>query len=135
MSSKCRKSPAEHRFKVDLNENEGAGSQNNNSDSEEELQMPWLTDDEFPQKCRVTIKSFQFVLGKIEDHPAFESKTKRMAPPQHQLMVFLKCVGTERSGANNSNQRNAFGVEHGTADACRSRVCAAPCDPPDEHLT
>jgi hypothetical protein len=52
--------------------------------------VPWLSDDEFLQKYRVSRKSFEAILSLIEDHEVFTSKTRTMAPPQYQLMVFLK---------------------------------------------
>jgi hypothetical protein len=39
--------------------------------------------------------------------------------------VFLKYVGTEGSGANNSNQRHTFSVGYGTAELYRERVTTA----------
>jgi DDE superfamily endonuclease len=103
-----------------------------NSDGSSE--MPWLTDDEFLQKYRVTRSSFQYVLNKIHEHPVFESKTKRMAPPQHQLLVFLKYVGTEGSGTNTANQRHTFGVGYGTAKLYRKRVTKALRDLSEEYI-
>ena len=109
--NKYRKSPSGGRFETDLN----AGS--NNADlSSDTSDLPWLTDDEFLQKFRVTRNGFEEVLNKIKDDSIFDSKTKRMAPPSHQLMVFLKYVGTEGSGGSNANQRQTFGVGYRTAD-------------------
>jgi hypothetical protein len=48
-----------------------------------------------------------------------------MAPPEYQLMGFLKYGGTEGSGANTSNQRSTFGVGYGTAEVYRKRVTIA----------
>ena len=84
--------------------------------------MPWLTDAEFLQKYRVSRSGFRYILDLIKDHAVFDSKTKRMAPASHQLMVFLKYVGTEGTGASNSNQRATFGVGYGTASLYRKRV-------------
>jgi hypothetical protein len=116
--SKYRKSPAPERFATDLQEDASV-------DSNGSSQMPWLTDDEFLQKYRVTRAGFQYILNRIKDHPIFESKTKTMAPPEHQLMVFLKYVGTEGSGANGPNQRNTFGCGKGTSVDYRRRVTTA----------
>lgn len=130
--SKYRKSPAAERFANDLNTTRTQTGDNN--DSSEESEMPWLTDDEFLQKFRVTRSSFQFILDKIKDHSVFESKTKRMAPPQHQLMVFLKYIGTEGAGASNANQRSTFGVSYGAADLYRRRVTRALRDLSSEYI-
>ena len=119
--SKYRKSPASERFETDLKEAESEAESFDSSTNE----MPWLTDDEFLQKFRVTRAGFKYILETIKDHSVFESKTKRMAPTQHQLMVFLKFVGTEGIGASNANQRHTFGVAYGTADVYRRRVTHA----------
>ena len=125
--NRYRKSPATERFETDLNANK---VRNNNEEedgnsSSVESEMPWLTDDEFLQKYRVTRSSFQYILDMISDHAVFYSKNKRMAPTAYQLMVFLKYVGTEGTGATNSNQRSTFGVGYGTADLYRRRVTTA----------
>ena len=117
---KHRKSPANERFRTDLNADKKI--QDDNSSKSE---MPWLTNDEFLQKYRVSRSSFQYIYDLIRDHPVFNSKTKRMTPTAHQLMVWLKYVGTEGSGASNSNQRGTFGVGYGTADLYRKRVTIA----------
>jgi hypothetical protein len=117
--SKYRKSPALDWFKTNLLDGiteEGEGESSSASDSE----MPWLSDDEFLQKYRVSRRSFQAILNLIKDHEIFASKTKMMGPPEFQLLVFLKYVGTKGAGANNSNQRSTLGV--GTSPASgRSR--------------
>jgi DDE superfamily endonuclease len=130
-SSRYRKSPAIERFNTDLDDI----GYHSGSSSESSYELPWLTDDEFLQKYRVTRSSFQVLLNKIKDHSIFESKTKRMAPPQYQLMVFLKYVGTEGSGANNSNQRNTFGVGYGTSDVYRDRVTQALVELAPQYIT
>ena len=48
-----------------------------------------------------------------------------MAPAQHQLMVFLKYVGTEGNGASGAGQRGTFGTGYGTATLYRKRVTRA----------
>jgi DDE superfamily endonuclease len=125
-----RKSPAVSRFKIDLNLSDGEIEVSSCSDSE----MPWLSDDEFLQKYRVSRSSFDAILSLIKDHDVFSSKTKFMAPPQYQLMVFLKYVGTEGTGANNSNQRHTFGVGYGTAELYRKRVTIALNSLADEYI-
>lgn len=125
---KYRKSPAAQRFETDLNEEILSDSSTSSGE------MPWLTDDEFLQKFRVTRTGFKFILDKIKDHSVFETKTKRMAPPEHQLMVFLKYIGTEGAGASNANQRQTFGVGYGSAHNYRKRVTAALRSLSDEYI-
>jgi DDE superfamily endonuclease len=135
-SGKYRKSPAEERFATDLNHTNKKQEEDKdgdlNSSSEEDL--PWLNDEEFLQKFRMSRKSFEIILNMIKDHPIFESKTKKMAPPEHQLMVFLKYIGTEGSGASNANQRNTFGVGYGTAALYRRRVTTALLSLRDQYV-
>jgi DDE superfamily endonuclease len=88
-------------------------------------ERPWLSDEEFLIKYRMSRSSFQYVLDKIKTHPIFESKTKTMAPASHQLMVFLKYIGTEGAGSSNNNQRGTFGIGKGSADNYRQRVTLA----------
>jgi DDE superfamily endonuclease len=128
-STKYRKSPAETRFKTDLND---VSSSSNSSGTSSEL--PWLSDEEFLQKYRVTRKSFDIILEKIRNHPIFESKTKRMAPPEYQLMVFLKYIGTEGAGGSNANQRHTFGVGYGIAANYRRRMTTALRSSSQEYI-
>ena len=66
--------------------------------------------------------SFCILVDKIKDHPVFYSKTNKQTPVEHQLMTWLKFVGTEGSGASNHNQRNTFGIGYGTGSSFRRRV-------------
>ena len=96
-----------------------------------EAKLPWLSDDEFLQKYRMSRSAFDWVLGQIEDYHEFTKAEKKsqagrpQAPIIHQLMVFLKCIGTEGSGSASKNQRNMFGIGEGTADVYRDRVTRA----------
>jgi hypothetical protein len=111
---------------VDTEENES--NHGIEDDSHEYEQLPWLTDDEFIQKYRTTRKSFNLILDEIKDHSVFEKKDnqkKSQAPVAHQLMVFLKFVGSEGAGSNNSNQRQTFSIVYGTAQLYRKRVTCA----------
>ena len=92
--------------------------------------LPWLTAEEFLQKYRMSRDAFNWVLGQIEDNEEFttvgnEKKGRPQAPVVHQLMVFLKYVGTEGAGSNSRNQRQMFGIGQGTADLFRDRVMRA----------
>ena len=66
-SNKYRKSPATQRFQTDLHQ--GFESESGSSVSSEE--MPWLTDDEFLQKFRVTRYGIEQILQRIKDHDVF----------------------------------------------------------------
>ena len=68
--SKYRKSPAGERFAIDLNEEHVSAT-----DSEETAEAPWLTEDEFLQKYRVTRRSFQFILSLLLTHGMTDNDT------------------------------------------------------------
>jgi transcription initiation factor IIE alpha subunit len=44
---------------------------------EEASQLPWLTEDEFLQKYRMSRASFLKILSMIENHKLFQSRDKR----------------------------------------------------------
>ena len=86
--------------------------------------LEWLTPEEFSQKCCMTRAAFNWVLSQMEDHKEFTTagnvrKGSPQAPVVHQLMVFLKHIGTEGVGLNSRNQRQMFGIGQGTADVHR----------------
>ena len=119
---KYRKGGSDDRFKTDLVQEE-LDSDNYDNHHAEVHHQPWLSDDEFLHKYRMSRKNFSIVLDKIKDHQVFQEQFKRrQAPPAHQLMVFLKYVGTEGSGASNGNQRSTFAIGYGTALLYRERV-------------
>eukprot|EP00980_Cylindrotheca_fusiformis_P027095 scaffold18779_cov93-Cylindrotheca_fusiformis.AAC.1 len=102
-------------FEEDLND-----EQNDNDDD------PWLSDDEFLQKYRMSRKSFHRVLDLIKDHEIFKNKSRvEQKPVAYQLMTWLKYVGTEGSGSSNANQRSTFKIGYGTANVYRQRVTIA----------
>jgi DDE superfamily endonuclease len=133
--SRYRKSPAAERFETDLMEEGNNQEQQFDDTSISSHNLPWLNDEEFLHKFRMSRASFQILLSKIRDHPVFESKTKTMAPPEHQLMVFLKYIGTEGAGASNANQRQMFGVGYGTAALYRRRVTTAILSLREQYIT
>jgi len=92
--------------------------------------VEWLTHEEFLQKCRMSRAAFNWVLAQIEDFEEFttvgnKKEGRPQAPVVHQLMVFLKHIGTEGPESNSRNQRQMFGIGQGTADVCRDRVMRA----------
>ena len=98
---------------------------------------PWLNDSEFLQKYRCTRQSFENITKKIEDHDVFKKRKKgnRQAPVEHQLMVFLKYLGTEGSGASDPDLRNIFAIGKGTAQKYRDRCAKALASLADEVIT
>ena len=126
---------AVERFSQDLEDESAiAAAEEEDEDSAisaEGSRMPWLTDDEFLQKYRCTRESFGRLLGLIKNHEVFncastsKKKGRKQAPVAHQLMVFLKFLGTEGSGGSNSNQRHVFSIGYGTAAVYRKRVTKA----------
>jgi len=92
--------------------------------------LPWLTAQEFLQKCRMSREAFNWVLGQTEDYEEFTTVSnikegRPQAPVVHQLMVFLKHIGTEGAGSNSRNQRQMFGIGQGTSDIYRDQVMNA----------
>jgi hypothetical protein len=90
--------------------------------------IPWLTECEFQQKYRLTRQSFDVILGMIKDHPQFTQHKKvgrPQAPPENQLMVLLKYLGTEGGGASNSDLRNLYYIGRGTANLYKKRTMLA----------
>ena len=104
---------------------------------DEEEERAWLTDVEFKQKYRVDRESFNEILSRIKDHHVFAKKHR--GRPQCsvdiQLCIFLKWVGTEGDGANNSGQRNTFDVSYGFAQLARRRVAVALCSLSQEFIS
>ena len=117
-----RKGNSQQVFEMDLAEAVESGG-----DDDLIVEEPWLNDDEFLQKYRMTRPSFKILLDKIKDHPVFNPpKAKRdQVPVAYQLMTFLKYVGTEGSGGSSADQRNTFRISIGVADLYRQRVTLA----------
>ena len=69
-----RRSPSADRFATDLNNQPVVVDASDASGLQSEA--PWLSDDEFLHKCRVSRRSFQFTLSRIGDNPVFEAKKK-----------------------------------------------------------
>jgi hypothetical protein len=96
------------------------------SDEDDADATPWLSDDEFREKYRVSRDSFKKLLDLIKDHPIFKSQNnKRQAPVANQLLLFLFYIGRAGSGASNPSNRNIFGLGRGTSDLYRKRVISA----------
>jgi len=115
-------------FSQDLDAND---EEEDNNMEIEAAALPWLNDEEFLQKYRMSHECFDFVLDLIKDHSAFKQLEGKSGRPQthvvNQLMVFLKYVGTEGSGVNSPNQRNIFEIGKGTSGVFCRRVIKAIC--------
>ena len=64
----------------------------------------------------------------IKDHEVLgrqDGSGRKQAAVAYQLMTWLKFVGTEGSGGNNSNQRTTFKISCGAAEIYRRRVTQA----------
>jgi hypothetical protein len=90
-------------------------------------ELPWLNENEFIQKYRMSPGSFLAMLDLIKDHEVFSSPDggRPQAPAAHQLMVLLKYLGTEGSGCSNPDLRNVFHVGRGTCQLYRERALTA----------
>jgi hypothetical protein len=91
--------------------------------------IPWLTEDEFRQKYRVSKHSFQELYGLIKDDPVCSARSgkkgRKQAHPAFQLAVLLKYLGTEGSGNSNPDLRNQFRIGRGTTKLWRDRARVA----------
>jgi hypothetical protein len=64
---------------------------------------PWMTEEEFKQKYRVSRDALDHIYEKIKDHKVFKNKRgPKQMDPKYQLMLLLNYLGTEGSGANKS---------------------------------
>ena len=122
-SSSYRKGNSEEIFNKDLFD-PVADEEEDDSIAKEEV---WLNEEEFLQKYRMSRTSFKVLLDKIKGHQVFHppNAKREQVPVAHQLMTWLKYVGTEGSGASSSNQRNTFRISKGAADLYRRRVTLA----------
>ena len=116
------------RFSQDLDANDEEEDDNMEIEA---AALPWLNDEEFLQKYRMSRECFDFVLDLIKDHSVFKQLEGKSGRPQtpvvNQLMIFLKHIGTEGSGANGPNQRNTFEIGEGTSGVFCRRVIKAIC--------
>ena len=127
MFRRSRNRKGHDRFTVDL-QAEVFSVDNDSVYTDELPTIAWLTDEEFLHKYRMSRPSFFRILDLIKDHKLFQPKTKRgrkQAPVAHQLMVFLKFLGTEGAGSSNANQRHMFAIGYGTSGVYRKRVLKA----------
>jgi hypothetical protein len=88
----------------------------------------WLNDAEFKDKYRMTRSSFWLIVELIKDHPVFQSKRKKQAPVEHQLMILLCFLGTEGNGMSDRKGRSLFRMGKGTLRKYKDRVVEAILD-------
>jgi len=89
---------------------------NDLNDGVEGGERPWMTEEEFKQKYRVSRDALDHIYEKIKDHNVFKYKRgRKQIDPKHQLMVLLQYLGTEGSGANDPKQRAYFRIGRGSA--------------------
>jgi len=96
---------------------------NDLNDGVEGGERPWMTEEEFKQKYRVSRDALDHIYEKIKDHNVFKYKRgRKQIDPKHQLMVLLQYLGTEGSGANDPKQRAYFRIGRGSARNNRKRA-------------
>jgi DDE superfamily endonuclease len=87
---------------------------------------PWLNDNEFLRKFRMSVEAFKYILDRVKDHVVFSNQSfKSQAPPAHQLAVLLHYLGQSSSGGNNAQLRNIFSTGYGTNECYKKRACIA----------
>ena len=102
---------------------------------DEEGRRPWMTEDEFKQKYRVTRENLDKIYEKIKDHEVFKNKRgPKQMHPKHQLMVLLNYLGTEGSGANNYRQKSYFRIGRGSTNNARKRARKAILSLSDDYV-
>jgi hypothetical protein len=101
-------------FEEDLREREDA-----------EEHEPWLNDAEFKDKYRLTRSSFWLIVDLIKDHPVFQSKFRKQAPVEHQLLTLLCFLGMEGNGMSDRKGRSVFRAAKGTIRGHKDRVVEA----------
>ena len=80
----------------------------------------------FQCKLHVSFDVFAHILGKIQDHPAFESNPNSpQLPVSIQLAVFLNAAGHYGNAAMSQDIAEWAGVSVGTAYNCFKRVMTA----------
>lgn len=102
-------------------------------DDESDDHQPWLNENEFRQKYRMSRESFHEIVKLIENHPVFHKrarskkrkKGKAQRSPSHQLMVLLKFLGTEGTGGSNPDMRDIYAIGEGSVQNNRDRAVTA----------
>jgi len=99
------------------------------SEDEPDGEPPWLNEDEFRQKYRMSKDAFSELYNLIKDDVVFRRhpfrRGRKPAHPAFQLAVLLKFLGTEGSGNSNPELRNVFRIGRGTAKKYRDTALKA----------
>lgn len=86
-----------------------------------------LSDSEFKFHFRVSREAFSQLVRLLQHHPAFQRKNSdsRGPPPkpvEQQLLVLLKCCGSEGNQSSSVALSTFFGVAKGVIDNCRTNA-------------
>jgi DDE superfamily endonuclease len=100
----------------------------------------WLNESEFLQKYRMTRRSFEVLVTKIEKHPVFSNNTgmwrggRKQTNPRYQLACFLRYIGSFGCGATSAGLRNIFGYGRGSFPNFLNRIITAIRSFRDEYI-
>lgn len=119
---------AQHRFEDDLDDAVDLADQ-----------IPWLNDDEFLRKYRMTRMAFNDLLNEIKDDPVFhntdvDKRGRQQRPVSYQLMTTLKALGSEGTASSNPNLRDVFSMGRGTSLFYVRRVVQALRNLKEEYV-
>eukprot|EP00977_Amphora_coffeiformis_P022797 scaffold11520_cov106-Amphora_coffeaeformis.AAC.1 len=82
-----------------------------------EDEVPWLNENDFLHKYRMSQEAFNDLLQIIKDDPVFVSgyeKGRQQRPVKYQLMTLLRFLGSEGTASSNPDLRSIFNTGHGT---------------------
>lgn len=84
-------------------------------------------ENEFLFNYRMRRESFQDLADRIKGHPVFDSGNprSRQAPPEYQLLVLLKFLGTNGNGGGDASLASHFQIGLGTIRDFRHRALIA----------
>ena len=88
-----------------------------------------LSDDQFLFHFRVSRETFGELVDHIKNHSVFQRSSDARGPHQkpasHQLLVLLKCYGSQGNQACSRALGTFFGIGTGVVDVCRSNALEA----------
>jgi len=87
----------------------------------------FLNDNEFLQQYRMSKSSLRTLVNKIQQHPVFKHPHRgpKQPPAIYQVMVLLRYLGTEGSGASLSTLRARYKFSVGTGNNIKQRALEA----------
>eukprot|EP00977_Amphora_coffeiformis_P022929 scaffold11850_cov102-Amphora_coffeaeformis.AAC.1 len=88
---------------------------------ENDVNIPWLKEEEFLEKYRMSRDAFAELLDLIKDDIAFKNRDpngrgRRQRPVEYQLMTTLKALGSEGNAFSAPGLRNVFATGKGTSN-------------------